>query len=35
VIGIGRILKLHSFEPRVFPWGLIKMAVDANVSFHD
>ncbi|VVB72420.1 Uncharacterised protein [uncultured archaeon] len=32
VVRIGRILKLNLLQPRVFPWRLIKMAVDADVA---
>jgi len=34
VIGIGRVLHLDGFQPGIFPRRLVKMAVDADVSFH-
>jgi hypothetical protein len=34
VVGIGGVLKLNFFKPGIFPGGLIKMAMNANILFH-
>jgi hypothetical protein len=34
VVGIGRILEFHAFQPGIFPGRLVKMAVNTNVSLH-
>ena len=35
VIGICGILYFYFFQPRVFPWRLIKMSMDADILFHE
>src|SRR5262249_21168248 len=34
VIGIGRLLQFNGFQPRVFPWRLVEVPVNADVPFH-
>src|SRR4051812_20731149 len=34
VVRVRGILQFYSFQRRIFPWGLIKMAVNANVFRH-
>ena len=34
MIGIGRVLQLHLFQPRVLPRRLIKMTMNTNVVLH-
>eukprot|EP00825_Cyclidium_porcatum_P010526 TRINITY_DN15392_c0_g1_i1.p2 TRINITY_DN15392_c0_g1~~TRINITY_DN15392_c0_g1_i1.p2 ORF type:complete len:175 (+),score=7.95 TRINITY_DN15392_c0_g1_i1:783-1307(+) len=34
MVGISGILNFNGFEPRVFPWRLVKVAVNADVSLH-
>src|SRR5690348_17036456 len=34
MVGIRGILDFHRFQPGVFPRRLIKVAVDAEISFH-
>src|SRR5574337_336138 len=34
VVRIGGVLQLNRLKPGVLPWGLIEMAVDADIAFH-
>jgi hypothetical protein len=34
VIRVGGVLKFHPFQPGVLPRGLIKVAMNTDVSFH-
>ena len=34
MIGVGRILDFHRFQPGIFPRRLIEVTVDAEISFH-
>jgi hypothetical protein len=34
MIGIGRILHFHFFQPGIFPGRLVEVAVNADESFH-
>jgi hypothetical protein len=35
MIRMGLVLDLDGLQPRVLPWRLIKVPVNANASFHD
>jgi len=34
MVGTGRIIDFHFFQPGIFPRRLVKMAVNANEAFH-